>query len=497
MKRIACRSAYIAGVGCILTALWVDLGDRRPCRAGGDESIAADTKVASAIRLLEASIQSQISYEGIPSVSIGIVYEQRLVWSRGFGYTDLVARTVASPTSLYRIASMTKPFTATAIMQLRDEGKLRLEDSLVSHLPWFAIRSEYTDSAPITIWQVLTHTAGLPRESVGPYWADQNLPSRDQMLAALPSQQIILRPGTHFKYSNLGYAVLGEVITTLAHESYAGYLDHHILKPLGMTDTYVDSDPEVRRRVAVGYGRRLPGQAARSPIPFTDSRALAPAATLTSTVVDLARFTSLQFESADVPVPNPVLKPASIEEMQRVQWMESDWSTAWGLGFGVWRRNGRTIVGHGGGIGGYSSQLLLCPEDKIGVIVLTNADDGRAGSLANEAFDWVGPAILDAAARRRPTPILPTSDWNAYVGVYRSEWNDLQVVELNGQLAIIDPTSEEPASQMYRLTPAGNHTFHQSLVGGRGGELIIFEPGPSGKARGFRQGANYYERVGP
>src|SRR6185503_8537609 len=135
---------------------------------GRGMSMLAHAAVRGAIDLLSAWIESQMAYAGQPALSIGIVHDQQLVWAAGFGHTALGGAR-ATPDTLYRIASLTKLFTSTALLQLRDAGRLQLDDPIVKHLPWFSIGRPDADGAPITIRHLITHTAGLPREAAFPY----------------------------------------------------------------------------------------------------------------------------------------------------------------------------------------------------------------------------------------------------------------------------------------------------------------------------------------
>ena len=130
--------------------------------------LAAEPNVASSIDLLSAWIDSQILYRNQPGLSVAVVYDQELVWSAGFGHADMAQQIPATPETIYRIASITKLFTATAVLQLRDAGKLQLDDPVRKHLPWFNIQNPFGDAPPITLRHLLTHTAGLPREAAFP-----------------------------------------------------------------------------------------------------------------------------------------------------------------------------------------------------------------------------------------------------------------------------------------------------------------------------------------
>ena len=253
----------------------------RPCPA-------QSTDLDAAVTLLRTWISEKMSCDGIPGLAAGVVANGRLVWSEGFGYADLDKKTPMTPRTLSRIASITKTFTATAIMQLQERGKLRLDDPVEKHLPWFRIRTRWPAEPPITIRQLLTHTSGLPGESAFPYWSDHNFPTREQLRAALPGQELLTPPGRRYRYSNLGLAIAGEVVAAAAGMPYEEYIHSRILAPLGMKDTHVILPESARSRLAASYDYRQP-DGRRTPLTFPESGGLIPAANITSSVEDLAR----------------------------------------------------------------------------------------------------------------------------------------------------------------------------------------------------------------
>ena len=167
------------------------------------------TQVATNIALLSAWIEAQMAYKHLPGLSISIVHDQDVVWAKGFGFANVEEQTPATPDTLYRIASITKMFTATALLQLRDAGKLQLDDPIAKHLGWFDIRSRHADSPPITIRHLITHTSGLPRESAHPYWTDAEFPTPQQIREGLACQELILAADTRWKYSQSGFGTGG------------------------------------------------------------------------------------------------------------------------------------------------------------------------------------------------------------------------------------------------------------------------------------------------
>jgi CubicO group peptidase (beta-lactamase class C family) len=467
--------------------------------SGQSQRLIDDPSVASNLRLYEIWVGEQMEYYHQPGVSIGLIHDQDLIWAKGFGLRDVERRLPATPGTIYRIASITKTFTATAIMQLRDAGKLQLDDPVVKHLPWFTYDNRFPDAPVITIRHLLTHTSGLPREADFPYWSDPSrFPTREEMIEALHGQESVFPPETRYKYSNLALAVAGEIVAAVSGEPFAEYIQGHILDPLGMTSSYVRTGDIDRGRLATGYELMRPD--GTQPLsPETDSKGLTPAANMSSTVEDLARYVSLQLR--DGPAGGAqILKGSTLREMHRVHWLEDDWSSGRGLSFGVWRQGSRTLVGHSGWVGGYRTQVAFDPESKIGVVVLTNSDEGGPGSYVRQAFELLAPAIEKAAAQK---PVVPTvSDPTRYVGRYHDPdgW-ETDVLWYDGRLVMYGhgyPPSANPRGALTDLTPEGEHVFRMTGENGDG-ELVVFEFRPDGRVARVKVGSNYIfpEGCGP
>lgn len=454
--------------------------------------ISADAKVASAIELFEAWTEAQMAYRGQPGLSVGIVYDQALIWSRGFGCADLERQIPATPATVYRIASITKLFTSTAIMQLRDEGALQLDDPVAKHLSWFSIRNPHADRPPVTIRHLLTHAGGLPREAAFPYWNTGEFPDAAAIRAALRDQELPIPTESDWKYSNLGMALAGEIVAATAGMPYAAYVEKNILRPLGMQNTFVDTISADHPLLAKGYGRRMPDNS-RALSPYTDCRGIGPAANMASNVEDLAKFAALQFRSGPRKG-KQVLAGSSLQEMHRVHWLNADWSAGRGLGFYVWRLNNRTLVGHGGALLGYRTEIQCAPADKVAVIVMTNADDGLPMTYVEKLYQLVVPAVI-AAAKPKVKPLAAEEQWQAYTGRYRNTWGDSQVLIYGGELVMVYPTDPDPLAGMAKLKPHGPHTFRIETKEnfGSNGELAVFELDASGKVVRLITGNTYAE----
>ena len=460
------------------------------------QSLADDPRVASALKIVEIWIDSQLDYNDIPGMSLGIVYDQELVWSRGLGFADVSKKSVAAPDTIYSICSISKLFTSIGIMQLRDEGKLRLDDPVAKHLSWFKIKDKYPDAPEVTIGGILTHSSGLPREADYPYWTgpEHRFPTREQIIEALAGQEELYPADTYYQYSNLGMSLLGEVIASVSGKPYADYIQEHILTPLQLTNTSPEI-PEAQRdkQLATAYSVRL-RDGSRKVIPFYLVNGIAPAAGFASTAEDLAKFASWQFRLLDKGGWE-VLAANTLKEMHRVHWLDPNWRSPRGLGFSVSRRNDKTYVGHGGSCPGYRTQLSLRPKDKIAIIAMSNAHDVSPSSYVHEIFDLVAPAILDAVKNpgkaKKPDP-----DLEKFVGRYERPIGRESVVVLwEGELATMGIPTSSPKNALSKMRRTEGNVFRRVRSDGELGEKVIFETGPDGKVTRMIRNSQYSIRI--
>jgi len=451
---------------------------------------SANPEVAGAIRLFDAWMQGQMSHRALPGVAVGIVHDQQLVWAKGYGVADAAKSTPMTPATRFRMASHSKLFTATAIMQLREAGKLRLDDPVNKHLPWFSIGlADPKDPDPITIEELLTHSSGLPREA-GSHWVDYKFPDAAGVKEYLKSHRAPYAPEIRWKYSNLALTIAGMVVEAVSGEKFNDYVMAHIMKPLGMKDSSLDvQDPGI----ATGYGYRHP-DGTRKTLPFIDSKAMAAATGVTSNIDDMAKFVSLQFRTGATDMSRgQILNTRSLREMHRVRRLENDWSRGNAIGFAVNRFKNRVWVGHGGSYPGYKTQTYAQLDAKVGVIVLTNADDAGPAVIAQRAMDTVAEAIIRVGTPKKP--VVPWDvTWSRFAGIYETASGQSQVVEMNQKLVLIDPTAEALSAETV-LEPVGNGVFRlEAPAGGTAvGEPVRFvESG--GKVTRMYVGDSYRDR---
>jgi D-alanyl-D-alanine carboxypeptidase len=432
--------------------------------------------VAQALPLLDAWTAHSVMQQRLPSVALTVVHGDRPVWTKAFGWADLSTKTAATPRTLYRIGSITKTFTALAILQLHEDGKLRLDDPVRGHLSTSAIHAGNVGLLDVTIRELLTHSAGLERDLPGTWWTEPSFPVRlpDHFSATYPS-------GTEWKYSNAGYALLGEVVAAACGEPWARHVERRILGPLGMTATLAMPHRD-EARLATGYSRPTPGEP-YVPAPRTDHGVISPAASMASTVEDMGRWLAFHLDGG------PVLGAKRLREMHRPQWLLDDWQTAWGLGVRVRRVDGQVRVGHPGAAPGFAALVEFIPALKLGVAVLTNADDGNPAGYCDYALQLLAPIVAKAAARAAPA--LP-EDWERYCGTYRSESGHMTmlVAALDGQLTLVAPAAPNPyaARTILERTPEA-HAFIMRPGGAFAtlpfGERLVFSVGAGGDVTGY------------
>lgn len=446
------------------------------------QPISQHPRVVESIRLLDAWLAAEQAYERLPGLSLAVASDEGLVWAKGYGHADLERGTPATASTRYSGCSIAKLFTATAILQLRDAGKLRLEDPAERHLD--GVKIGPSDGRPLTIADLLTHSSGLVRDLPGAYWTGPaySFPSRDAILRSASREWILSPPGARYEYSNIGMTLAGEIVARTSGVPYEEYVRRHILTPLGMASTSIAAtDPGGPPDLAQGY-TLLRRDGSRQRVPAYQVQGLAPVAGLVSTTEDLARFASWQLRVL-AGRDEKVLQRASLEAMQQVQFMPPDsWTTA-GYGYQIWRENDRTFVGHAGTCPGFQSQLLVRSQDRIATIVMINAQGVSPNRYTQRAYDIMAPALRAARAPGTAAPEDATSAaaLERLAGLYqRPLGSEVLVLPWQGRLALVGLPTANPMSSMETFDPIGNDRFRRSGVRAEVAEVVEFKPGAGG-----------------
>lgn len=354
------------------------------------------------LKEIDQQLAADFAKDGIGGMSVGVVAGNALVWSRHYGYADVEAKRVATNDADYRVGSITKQFTALALLQLVEQGKMHLSDPIEKYVPEIrSVKTKFPQAPPITILQVATMMSGLAREpgcdnhSAGPVSLWQK-----KVVDCLPQTSFELEPGTAYLYSNIGYATLGLAIERAAGKPYIQLVTDNIFKPLGMTESAFEPTAAMKATLAHGYERK-DGKGDRSvPDRDLDGRGYrVPNGAIFSTITDLAKFVAWELGEG----PQGLLKKETQDANYRRVYSATNgtgaltMSDGYGLGFQAMRRGDIVMLGHGGSTAGYHASLLFHRPTKIGVIVLRGCD-----SCPVDATPVAVRVLEKLASSRRP-----------------------------------------------------------------------------------------------
>lgn len=447
--------------------------------------------VAAAMPKITERVHQQMTQQGVPGVALGIVHDQALLWSGGFGFADVASERPMDADAICGVASITKTFTATAIMQLRDKGQLSLDDPVTRYLPEVKkVRCRYGSLKDLTLRRLMTHRSGLVGEAPTRHWADMKFPTVQQILAMLPQVEVVIEPDSAFKYNNLAFVLLGEVIARVSHRSYRDYIRRNILQPLEMESSGFDVN---NPRNATGY---MPERYRDVPevAPDPPTNGYLAAAGLRSCVTDLAKWLSLQFRTgAEERSGAQVLRGKSLSEMHRITFMEPGWLVGYGLTWWASRFGENIYWHHGGSVSGFLSMVAFSKPHRFGVVVLTNKQGNIAsGAIAFNALDTLiaeaAKEVKPAAPRLTPENMKPLL--GRYVGmpafgvIFHVEWRDGRL-----QLALPQDPFMLPAPPSPLVATDEPNVF--VIEGGRwAGEPITFDFDSEGRVSSFQLSAH-------
>lgn len=349
-------------------------GPQRPTQVEGDN-------YAYTRNYIRWMIGEKMVENDIVGLSIALVDDQKIIWAEGFGYADKKNKIAATPQTIYRVGSITKLFTATAVMQLAEQGKLIIGLPLKRYLPHFSIKSRFKGMDPITPRSLMTHHSGLPSDRLNRMWGDESA-NFTEVATDLKSEYVANPPNTILSYSNLGFSLLGLLVEQLSGKPYADYLEQNILRPMGMQNAYIAPNLRDNGNQSKGYFNRKE----QSTPHLRDT----PAGSLNSNVVDLARFAQMTFADGRSNGAQ-ILKSETLALMQSYQDGDAtfDVNRSIGLAWFIDDRFGEDagiIAQHNGSTPMFFSEFLTLPKHKLAVVVLANSNTaGRAvGEIAEE-----------------------------------------------------------------------------------------------------------------
>ncbi len=372
-------------------------------------------KMKTAFPVIDRIFKDHFEKNHFPGMAYGIVADGQLIYSNAFGVANISSNYSSTTQTAFRIASMSKSFTALSILKLRDEGKLNLQDPVSKYIPELGkVKGLTKDSSPITIEHLLTMSAGFPEDNP---WGDRQLDDTDEELLELINQGISFSdsPGLTFEYSNLGFGMLGKIISTVSGKPYQQYINENILTPLGMKDSRWEYTEVPKEQLATGY--RWEDEQWKEE-PFLHDGAYGAMGGLICSVEDFSKY--LQIHLSAWPPRNEeessVIKRSSLREMHQLQRFGGLFPNnktrsgelcpvISGYGFGLgYRRDCKDVVSirHGGGLPGFGSEWRFFPDLGIGIVSLSNLTYGGMGSTNAKALDTL---IYIANLKSRILPV--------------------------------------------------------------------------------------------
>ncbi|TQN41971.1 CubicO group peptidase (beta-lactamase class C family) [Blastococcus colisei] len=422
----------------------------------------------------------------LPGVQVAVRSADELVLSAAVGVADAVAGTPLTTEHLFRIASHSKTFTATAVLQLVEAGRMRLDDPIGRYVP--ELEAGGSPIARATVRELLGHQSGVVRDGAhADFWQlGQPFHDRDGVIAEVLRAGVVHRRNEHFKYSNIGYALVGLAIEAVTGTSYVEHLRTAVLEPLGLTRTGAEYDPARADEYAAGHTGLLLGEDGRTTIEHVDTRAMAAATGFYSTAEELTVYGSAHFLGDE-----RLLTDDSKRLMQRLESVVTAYGTEvgrYGVGMALVTVGERQLVGHSGGYPGHSTQTLIDPVGKLVVSVLTNAIDGPAEDLAVGLVKLIDVALQPRA--EVPPPPAGAPPLASFTGRFASLWGVLDIAELGGRLVLVRPTLPDPLPAVEELEVVDTGTLRVAAQPGFGpaGELIPLERDADGRVASLRVG---------
>ena len=413
-------------------------------------------------------IEFQMQSTQLPGCLLAIAHRGKIVLERAFGSANLDRGEDLTPRHRFRVASHSKSFTAAGIMKLREQGKLKLDDTAGQF-----VGDLHRDVGRVTIAQLLSHSAGLSRDGGDSgFFADRRpFPTAAQVLTDLKGP-LVIAPSTRLKYSNHGYALAGMIVEQITGEPYAKWIKREIVDAAGLTETAPDMPLRRGTPFARGHsGRILLGRRLVIPGDF-NTNAVGPAGGFVSTAADLARY----FAQLSPQARRSVISAASRREMVRRLWRNpnSVIEGYYGLGIMSGTLNGWDWFGHTGGLQGYISRTCVLPSQELSISVLTNSIDGWAGIWVDGIMH-----VLQAFARNG-APSRKVRDWS---GRWWTLWGAVDLLPMGNKVMVASPGFVNPLFDASELEITGRTTGRIAVTNGYGsfGEPVRCMRAKSGK----------------
>lgn len=424
--------------------------------AGGLVAVAAAPQgsppptMDDALSAIERYAPVAMADQQTPGLSVAITDRSKTLRVITLGYANVDAKAPVTPQTRFAIGSITKSMTALSVMELRDEGRISLDARVREYLPWFSIDA---GGAPILVHQLLSHTAGIPDD-----YSQENSSAYD--VAMLRDTKVLFKPGTDWSYSNDGFATLGAILASVERRPWSDVVERRVFAPIGMNDSAAAFTPETTATAALGYQWLYndrpptlnPILVASPPLDFVD-----PAGSVLSTPEDMARYMRLYLNDGKLPDGRRLISAQSFTKMTQpdryndgrpagssttVLAEAPSYYRKYGFGLSVFEENGDHLIGHTGGVSGYTACMQMNLTRGFGVIAFANHVEAPLHPCAIVLYAM---QVLRARDAGEPLPVpKPTPDpahvehAGDYVGTYRSGNSVLRVTAQGDRLSLVD-----------------------------------------------------------
>ncbi len=446
--------------------------------ARAEPATAPAGRYEAAVRQLDALFAREVADKQLPALSVALVDGRTVVWAKGYGFADPAAKTPATADTVYRVGSVSKLFTALAVMRLVERGELDLDVPVTKYLPDFRPADPF--GKPVTLRHLLSHRSGLAREAPAGSYFDPVPPPLARVVESLNRTALVYEPGSRIKYSNAAFTAAGLVLEATQKQPFARHLEEAVLAPLGMKSSGFGPVPVAAKGLMwTLHGRDFPAP--------TFGLGIAPACDLHSTADDLSRFLIALFAGGEGP-DGRVVRPETLARMWTPQFAAPGAKKGFGIGFIVDELDGHRLVGHDGSVYGFSAELAALPDERLGAVVLTSCYGAGAVTehLANEALRH-----LLAVKQGKPLPVIEATTpvrpevARKLAGRWRAGEKTLELEEFDGRLLAL------PEQGVYRteLRSLGGALVADDRLGRR------LRVEPAGER--LNVGADTYERLRP
>ncbi len=426
-------------------------------------STAAPASIyAAALAAIETKTDARRKELGIPGMSLAIVKDDQVIYSQGLGYKDFENKVPVTADTQFAIGSATKAFTALTVLMTADEGKVSLDASPKTVLPYFKMADPETDKN-MTIRDLLTHSSGLNRTDIAMITGKL---SRAELIRVAGEAKPVGKLREKFGYQNLMYAAAGEVVATAQKQPWEQFVPDRIFKPLGMTNSNMSVREMAKAKDrSLGYNYNFDTKETKN-LPYRDIDQVGPAGSINSSANDMARWVRFILNGGAVDGKRLVSEKNFAEWLKPQMKVNPAGTVNYGLGWFIQKWNGLTVVQHGGNIDGFNSLVAMIPEKKLGFVMLTNVS---GSSLGNELMPIVWENILGKpdAVKADPNAAVPAE---REVGTYKfaEAGFDLEVKWADGKL-----TAHVPNQPVYTLENVGGRKY--KLTGAPDGFFITFK----------------------